>query len=131
MTNPTQQFTVADPTTFDGDPFEVAERALRQASAVAGILEGMLSGARSMARNAEMERQLLATGECDAAAFEDSAQARKFDQVTNDAAAIKARLSALAMAAGYNPRKPVEARKRAFRAWPADRSRRACKPVKA
>lgn len=105
----TQSFTVADPTTFDGDPFEVAERALYQSVAVARVLQGTLKGARNMARNAEMERQLFATGECDAAAFEGSAQARRIDEVAELAELAERSLQGVAKAAGYNPRKPPRA----------------------
>jgi hypothetical protein len=106
LTQITKQFAIADPNTFDGDPFEVADRALRQSAAVAEVLAQTLKGARIMARNAEMERQLLATDECSAAEFEESAQARLIDGVIRDVASATAMLEKLAQAASYNPRKP-------------------------
>lgn len=109
MTHKSQTFTVADPATFDGDPFEVAERALRQSAAVAGVLRSTLDGARNMARNAEMERQLFATGECDAASFEGTAQARRIDEIAELVELSQRSLQNIARAAGYNPRNPPRA----------------------
>ncbi len=103
------QFTAIDPRSFDGDCFEVAEKALRQSAAIARVLAGSLHGARSMALNAELERQLQATDDCDVSAFEDSAQARRIDAAKKEAEAMEKSLNALAAAAGYNPRKPVKA----------------------
>lgn len=105
----TQSFTVADPATFDGDPFEVAERALQQSAAIARILRGTLKGARAMARNAEMERHLYADGECDAREFENSPQARALDNLLTDLACAERTLKTVAKAAAYNPRKPPRA----------------------
>lgn len=103
------QFTAIDPRNFDGDCFEVAEKALRQSAAIARVLAASLKGARSMALNAELERQLQATEECHVAAFEASAQARRIDAAREQAEAMEKSLNALAVAAGYNPRKPVKA----------------------
>ncbi len=105
----TRTFTVEVPNEMDGDPFEVAERALRQAGAVAAVLESMLPAARTMALNAELERQLFATGECDAPSFEGTALARNFDRTVREVAEAKRSLGLLATAAGYNPRSPVKA----------------------
>ncbi len=106
MPHTAKTFTVVDPTSLDGDCFEVAERALRQSAAVADVLLSTLPGARAMARNADMERQLYATGECDAAEFEDTAQARRLDAVAVAVRDAEAALGGLATAAGYNPRNP-------------------------
>ena len=102
----TKSFTIVDPTSLDGDPFEVAERSLQQCAALAGLLHGAAVSARAMARNAEMERQLYATGECDAAAFEGTAQARRIDEVAELAELAQRSLANIAKAAAYNPRKP-------------------------
>ncbi len=109
MTQNTRTFTVVDPTTFDGDCFEVAERAVRQAAAVVEVLGAMLPGVRSMVRNAEMERQLYATGECSAAEFDATALARKLDAAMASVDALSKALALTARASGYNPRNPPKA----------------------
>lgn len=99
-------FTVADPATFDGDPFEVAERAVKQAGAVAAILRSTLNDARGMLRNAEMERQIYAEGEADAEAFDTGPQNRILDSlIANTDGTIKG-AELLAKAAAFNPRHP-------------------------
>lgn len=107
MSDSTQQFAVADPRTFDGDPFEVAERAVRQAAAVASVLSAAVEGAYIMARNAELERQLIASGDCDAVAWEESAQNKRWASVNEDVATIQKNLTVLVRAAGFNPRAPL------------------------
>lgn len=102
-----KRFALVDPRSFDGDPFEVAQRAVLQGEGLARLLVSTLGDARIMARNAEMERELQADGECDATAFEDTALARQIDkQITQAEEAVKA-LRLIARAAGYNPRKPI------------------------
>lgn len=105
----TKSFTIADPRTFDGDPFEVAERATRQAEAIAKLLIVAIDGARLMARNAQMERDLMATGECDAPAFDSSAEGVRYDQVRESAEHAAKNLRVLAVAAGFNPKRPLTA----------------------
>jgi hypothetical protein len=101
----TQHFVITDPRDFDGDPFEVAERACRQAEAVAAILERCLNGANLMARNAEMERNLLESDDAKAAGWEDSLQGRHFATLIADAQLAQRRLQMLAKATAFNPRK--------------------------
>lgn len=102
-----QTFTIADPRTFDGDPFEVAERAVRQSEAVARILTQTIDGSRLMARNAQLERELLATGECDAPAYEQSAEGRRFTALKESIQEVERQLGILARAAGFNPKSPL------------------------
>lgn len=98
-------FTVTDPRGFDGDPYEVAQRATLQAQAVARVLATCLMTANLMARNAEMERQLSAGKEADASAWEDSVPARMYARLHRDAKTIERALAALTKAAGFNPKK--------------------------
>lgn len=100
-------FTVADPRTFDGDPYEVAERAMRQAHGVAVILDDMLDAAYRMARNAEMERAFAAHEEPKGSDFNSTPLGRRLVQTTEEVAAIRSALRSLAVAAGYNPRAPI------------------------
>lgn len=109
MTQQTKTFTIADPRTFDGDPFEVAERAVLQSAAVAGILHESLGGTRIMVRNAELERQLLIDGECDAPGFDEAVQGRKLNGLIETAEAAVKTLETLAKAAAYNPKNPPRA----------------------
>lgn len=109
MTNVTQTFTIADPRTFDGDPFEVAERAAAQAEAVAAIMEQCLSDARVMARNAQMERDLIATGDCYAPDYDDSPEGKKFAEIIESSAYMQKQLRLLKRAAAFNPKAPLSA----------------------
>lgn len=97
-------FVITDPRAFDGDPFECAERSVRQAEAVARLLVECLDGARLMARNAQMERDLLQTGECDAPAYDDSAEGRRFDSIREAVEECERKLKPLAVAAAFNPK---------------------------
>lgn len=107
MTTNTQTFTVADPRTFDGDPFEVAQRAVAQALGTAKLLEQTVAWARLMARNAEMEREILRGEDPDAAGFDVSAQGRKYDALVESLETIEEQLRLLARVAGFNPRTPL------------------------
>lgn len=94
---------------MDGNPFEVAERAVRQAQAMAQLLIVTLSGANVMARNAEMERDLMRSGECDAKLWPETAQGRRYAALLEDARTMEKALGALTLAAGYNPKKALNA----------------------
>lgn len=107
MTHQTQTFAIADPRDFDGDPYEVAERATLQAAGMARLLAKTLRGARLMARNAELERQLALTDECDAAAFEGGAEAKRYDALIANAEASEKALTVLSKAARFNPKAPL------------------------
>jgi hypothetical protein len=101
-----KQFTVADPRTFEGDPFEVAERAVRQAGAIAEVLQDTLASTRLMVRNAQLERELLTDGECDAAGFDESPQGRKLSEIVRTTEGAIKSLNFLVQAASYNPKHP-------------------------
>jgi hypothetical protein len=94
-------FAVADPRTFDGDPYEVAERACAQAAGLARILATCIQTANIMARNAQLERE----ENPDAQAWEDSPQHRKLAQAHIQAKEIERTLNVSAKAAGFDPRK--------------------------
>jgi hypothetical protein len=109
MTHEPQTFTVVDPRTFDGNPYEVAARAVQQAESVAHILAVCLETATIMGRNAEMSRQEHATGDPQAAAWEDSAYGRKFARAHADCKKIERELELLRQAVGYDPKNPPKA----------------------
>lgn len=104
MTQYTQTFAIADPRTFEGDPYEVAERAALQAAALARLLKQTTEGARLMVRNADLQRQLDLDGDCSAASFEDSVVAQKLAKAIEDAAAAEKALTLVAKAAAFNPK---------------------------
>lgn len=101
----TQHFVVTDPREFDGDPYEVAERACRQAEAVATLLEQCIEGANLMARNAQMERNLYDSDDAKAAEWEGSVQGQRFEALLEKAGIVKVSLKVLARAVAFNPRK--------------------------
>jgi hypothetical protein len=101
-----KNFSISDPRDFDGDPFEVAERAARQSLALVDLLTDSLASADVMARNAEMERQLLRAEDADAPGWEGTPQGRQFKAAEQDVKNLRTRLGVLARAAGFNPRKP-------------------------
>jgi hypothetical protein len=96
-------FVVADPRTFEGDPFEVAGRAVDQAGALATLLEQAVEDAYVMARNAELERQ--AAGEMDVSLFESGPQGRKFQGIEDALRTSVRELKILRTAASFDPRK--------------------------
>lgn len=108
MTTNLTTFTIADPLHFDGDAYEVAERASKQASAVARALAGTVDSAATMARNAQLSRNLTETPD-DARAdeWEDSAQSRRFSRVHHQVKEIETALTQLSAAAGFNPKAPL------------------------
>lgn len=102
-----QHFTVADPRTFDGNAFEVAERAFLQAQAVARILSECIDLAAIMARNAQLERNLQETrDDARAGEWEDSAQSRAINRHFQVAKDLERGLGAQAAASGYDPKNP-------------------------
>ncbi len=106
--NNTQTFVVGDPRHFDGDPFEVAERACEQAAAVARVLAGAIRMAELMARNAEMTRNLQVTkDDAGAARWDPSPQAQRFREHAEAADNAERVLRQLSKAAGFNPKAPL------------------------
>jgi hypothetical protein len=104
-TSTAQTFVVGDPRHFDGDPYEVAVRAIRQAAAVNEILLECLQGAVTMARNAEMERNLYHHDDPKAAEWGDSLQGRRLDALIEQTRDTMKQLRLLEQAAGFDPRK--------------------------
>lgn len=95
---------VTNPADYDGDPFEVASRAVKQALSLTRSTLQAVESARLMARNAELERQLIRDGSCDAVAWEDSAEgkryARMIDRIEGDIMSLRV----LERVAGFNPK---------------------------
>lgn len=104
MSHLNKQFAVADPRTFEGDPYEVADRAVRQAASLFFLAQQATQAARIMVRNAHLERQLAFEQECDPDEFEDSLVAKKIDTAISDTDATVKALEAVAKAAAFNPK---------------------------
>jgi hypothetical protein len=100
----TKKFAIADPRFFEGDPYEVAQRAAQQASAVAGLLREAIDGAYLMVRNADLERQLALDGECSVEDFEDGVHAKQLKELAAQADKMSVALATLGRAAAYNPK---------------------------
>lgn len=100
--------TYTDPRTFNGDPFEVADRAFEQVEATAALHERALSDAFVMARNAEMERALYAAPNevPDGDAYARSAAGQRLGSFLDQIKTQIAGLSPLRRAASFNPRRP-------------------------
>lgn len=105
MTHITKQFVVADPRTFDGNCFEVADRAIAQTEALVALAAETAGDARIMARNSELERQ----PEPDAIAWDTTAEARRWDNVAQLLTAVLTDLKVLRRVASYNPKHPPRA----------------------
>lgn len=96
--------TVADPATFEGTPYEVAERALRQVAAIVQIAEVELARSEVMVRNAELSRNLADTpDDARAGEWDDSVQARAIRSISDELNATFRRLTTLSKAAAYDP----------------------------
>lgn len=95
---------VVDPRTFDGNCFQVAERAALQAQAIIDIAIQSIADAEVMARNAYMERNLLAGNDPDAAGWEATTEAQHWKLRAEAARDLSKRLGYLAMSAGFDPK---------------------------
>lgn len=104
MTHLPKQFFIVDPRTFEGDPFEVAERAAEQAAGLVRLADQATEAAELMARNAEMERDLILSGDCDAATWPTTPQGKHWTGVRESLGACAVRLKLLTKAAAFNPK---------------------------
>lgn len=102
----TKTFVVQDPREFDGDPYQVAERAIRQLRALLKVAEDLVEPTNLMLRNAELERQLALGNELTnpAAEWPESPQGRWLANVAEEIEAVQKRLASLERAAAYNPK---------------------------
>ena len=96
---------VADPREFEGDPYEVAERAVAQLSGLADVLRTHLDTVEMLVLNAYMERQNDTKNPIDAAAWYDTAEYRNWQNVIAAADTLEHKLQAAQGAAAYNPKR--------------------------
>lgn len=99
-------FTAQDPREFDGDPYQVAERAIQQLRGVINVAQGLMPSTVLMVRNADLERTLALGGELGDAATDwpESPQGRKLADIQEQLAAMQKTLGLLEKAASFNPR---------------------------
>lgn len=111
----TRTITITDPREFDGDPYQVASRAVAQIKGLTLLLAENLDAVDKMARNAELERLLSGGIEAAelreiAAAWPESPQGRKLSTAAERLNDIVTDLTSLEKAVAYNP-KSREARR--------------------
>lgn len=97
-----KSFVVTDPREFDGDPYDVANRATSQAEALLNLTIEAVDDAYVMARNAEMERQ---NGD-GAVEWPESAAGRRWQSVMDRLPEILLDLAVLRRVAAFNPKRP-------------------------
>jgi hypothetical protein len=106
LSHTARSFTITDPRTFDGNPFEVAQRSALQSAAIAKLLGGTFEGVRLMVRNAELERQLQSGEQPDPKQWEDGPQGTALTKMADDVSSLTKKLEAVARAAGFDPKHP-------------------------
>lgn len=108
MTNELKTFTIADPRDFDGNPFEVAERAIAQLEGITVILAGSMPVAELMARNAEMTRRMDLGGPPEGDKWVETPQGRNWRAAADEIEALQKRLRAMKAASGFDPKHPAK-----------------------
>lgn len=101
--------TISDPRQFDGDPYQVAERAIQQLQALLEATEAMIDPTNLMLRNAELERQMALGVQGDelrekAQAWPENVQAKRLADLFNTLESQRVRLEYTRKAAKYDPK---------------------------
>jgi Ni,Fe-hydrogenase I large subunit len=109
MTADPQTYTVVDPRTFDGNPYEVAGRAMRQLASLVEQMQALAPATSLMVRNAYMERNLAEGKDAGAKEWPESAQGRMISTVTEELSILQRQLNALAKAGEFDPKHPPRA----------------------
>ena len=106
---PTQNISITDAREFEGDPYQVAERAIQQTAALTALVLENLESVDLMARNADLER-LLALGcspeelRAAAATWPESPQGRRIRSLQEALQGTADGLPALEKAVAFNPK---------------------------
>lgn len=101
-----QHFVITDPRDFDGNPFEVTERAIKQIEAIVGLAQTAIPCAELMARNAEMTRRIDLGGEPEGDRWAGEPQGRQWAALRDELTAIRRRLRIMKAASTYDPKHP-------------------------
>jgi hypothetical protein len=108
MAREAAQFTYLDPRSFDGTPYQVAERACNQAAALVSLAIQAAEDANVMARNAELSRGMALDAEADtrqaALDWEESPQGSMLAATTTELERCARILGAVGQAAAYDPK---------------------------
>lgn len=99
-------FTIAHPRDFDGNPFEVASRAVAQVAGVVHLAREAVGAAELMARNAEMTRRIDLGGQPEGDKWTETPQGRNWQALRDELDAVEKRLRTMKMAAGFDPKHP-------------------------
>ena len=99
-------FTITDPRTFDGNPFEVAERAVAQLEGLMVLLRESAPLAELMARNAEMTRRMDSGQEPEGDRWATEPQGRQWAALDEETQRVLKRLRAMKAASGFDPKHP-------------------------
>lgn len=108
MYQPTE-VTFTDPRTFDGDPYDVAERAVAQCAGILDLYGRALDVAMLMARNAHMERNLALQRPPAGAGYLDTVEGKLFLRLSKAIDEARKTLSTLEKAVAFNPKHPPRA----------------------
>lgn len=103
------EVTFTDPREFDGDPYDVAQRAVAQAEGILKVYRTALDAAYLMARNAEMERNLAMHKPPAGSDYLMGPQGRRFIKLQDVARTSEKDLQILQTAVAYNPKHPPRA----------------------
>jgi hypothetical protein len=98
--------TFTDPRTFDGNPYDVAERAIAQCEGILELYAQALTAAFLMARNADMERNLALRLPPAGSSYWKGPQGRQFEKLTTHGEESLRILGALKTAVAYDPKHP-------------------------
>lgn len=101
-----RSFVIADPRDFDGNPFEVAARAVAQIEGLLALAEGAIPLSELMARNAEMTRRIDLGGEPEGDRWAGEPQGRQWALLREEVTAIRRRLKIIKAASAYDPKHP-------------------------
>lgn len=104
MPHDPKHFTILDPRSFDGDCFDVSERAVGQTASLLDLTIESIEGARLFARNAELERQLYRKEDPDATGWPDTAEGKRWARLEAVLEQAAAELQVLQRVASFNPR---------------------------
>jgi len=99
-------YVYVNPNTLDGDPFQVAEAAFKQADEVGRLYGKAINDAYNMARIAEMEREIQRGEEPNGSMFVETPLGSKLSDVSSMTNRTRKSLKAVGVAAAYNPRNP-------------------------
>lgn len=103
MLNPPKHFTIVDPRTFDGNPYEVAERAILQTTALLNLAVNSIDSTAMMALNSDLERQLALGEESDPTT---SVLFRRLCGIQVQLSELARQLEVIRRAAVYDPKHP-------------------------